>query len=82
MMREGGTTRGGKALARCLLVTPNQVAFYQQLLIAKGNHRGLLLICSWLIALSRSNMESVVLETSMGDVQLELYWDHAPQVRS
>lgn len=22
--------------------------------------------------------ESVVLETSMGDVQLELYWDHTP----
>ena len=26
--------------------------------------------------------DSVVLETSMGDVQLELYWDHAPKVRS
>ena len=25
-------------------------------------------------------MESVVLETSMGDIQLELYWDHAPRV--
>ncbi|KAL4244819.1 Peptidyl-prolyl cis-trans isomerase-like 1 [Abortiporus biennis] len=24
-------------------------------------------------------MESVVLETSMGDIQLELYWDHAPK---
>jgi cyclophilin family peptidyl-prolyl cis-trans isomerase len=24
-------------------------------------------------------MESVVLETSMGDVQLELYWNHAPK---
>ncbi|ETW86225.1 hypothetical protein HETIRDRAFT_311537 [Heterobasidion irregulare TC 32-1] len=24
-------------------------------------------------------MESVVLETSMGDIQLELYWDHAPR---
>jgi len=24
-------------------------------------------------------MESVVLETSLGDVQLELYWDHAPR---
>ena len=26
-------------------------------------------------------MDSVVLETSLGDVQLELYWDHAPRVR-
>lgn len=25
-------------------------------------------------------MESVVLETSLGDIQLELYWDHAPKV--
>lgn len=25
--------------------------------------------------------QSVVLETSMGDIQLELYWDHAPRVR-
>lgn len=25
-------------------------------------------------------MESVVIETSMGDIQLELYWDHAPRV--
>ncbi len=25
-------------------------------------------------------MDSVVLETSVGDVQLELYWDHAPKV--
>jgi Cyclophilin type peptidyl-prolyl cis-trans isomerase/CLD len=25
-------------------------------------------------------MESVVLETSMGDIQLELYWNHAPKV--
>ncbi|KAF9014119.1 cyclophilin-like domain-containing protein [Cyathus striatus] len=24
-------------------------------------------------------MESVVLETNLGDVQLELYWDHAPK---
>ncbi|GBE81870.1 cyclophilin-like domain-containing protein [Sparassis latifolia] len=24
-------------------------------------------------------MESVVLETSMGDIQLELYWNHAPR---
>ncbi|KAF9242097.1 cyclophilin-like domain-containing protein [Melanogaster broomeanus] len=24
-------------------------------------------------------MESVVLETSMGDIQLELYWEHAPK---
>lgn len=24
-------------------------------------------------------MESVVLETSLGDIQLELYWDHAPK---
>ncbi|KAJ3552804.1 hypothetical protein NM688_g3963 [Phlebia brevispora] len=24
-------------------------------------------------------MESVVLETSLGDIQLELYWDHAPR---
>ncbi|KAF8237645.1 hypothetical protein L208DRAFT_1388817 [Tricholoma matsutake] len=24
-------------------------------------------------------MESVVLETSLGDVQLELYWDHTPR---
>lgn len=24
--------------------------------------------------------ESVVLETNMGDIQLELYWDHAPRV--
>ncbi|KAF6751124.1 cyclophilin-like domain-containing protein [Ephemerocybe angulata] len=24
-------------------------------------------------------MESVVLETSMGDIQLELYWNHAPK---
>lgn len=27
-----------------------------------------------------SNTESVVLETSVGDIQLELYWDHAPKV--
>jgi hypothetical protein len=25
-------------------------------------------------------MDSVVLETSLGDIQLELYWNHAPQV--
>ena len=25
-------------------------------------------------------MESVVLETSMGNIQLELYWNHAPRV--
>jgi peptidyl-prolyl cis-trans isomerase-like 1 len=25
-------------------------------------------------------MESVILETSMGDIQLELYWNHAPKV--
>lgn len=25
-------------------------------------------------------MTSVVLETSLGDIQLELYWDHAPRV--
>ena len=25
-------------------------------------------------------MDSVVLETNMGDIQLELYWDHAPKV--
>jgi hypothetical protein len=25
-------------------------------------------------------MQSVVLETSLGDIQLELYWNHAPQV--
>ena len=25
-------------------------------------------------------MESVVLETSLGDIQLELYWNHAPRV--
>lgn len=25
-------------------------------------------------------MDSVVLETSLGDVQLELYWEHAPRV--
>ena len=24
--------------------------------------------------------ESVVLETSMGDIQFELYWNHAPKV--
>jgi len=24
-------------------------------------------------------MESVILETSMGDIQLELYWNHAPK---
>lgn len=24
--------------------------------------------------------DSVVLETSLGDIQLELYWDHAPKV--
>ncbi len=24
--------------------------------------------------------ESVVIETSLGDVQFELYWDHAPKV--
>ena len=24
--------------------------------------------------------QSVVLETSMGDIQLELYWNHAPKV--
>lgn len=24
-------------------------------------------------------MDSVILETSLGDVQLELYWDHAPR---
>ncbi len=27
-----------------------------------------------------ANMESVVLETSLGDIQLELYWEHAPKV--
>lgn len=27
----------------------------------------------------RMSQESVVLETSLGDVQLELYWDHAPR---
>lgn len=25
-------------------------------------------------------MDSVVLETSLGDIQLELYWSHAPRV--
>ena len=30
--------------------------------------------------MSNGDYESVVLETSMGDVQLELYWDHAPKV--
>ena len=25
--------------------------------------------------------ESVVLETSLGNIQLELYWNHAPRVR-
>ena len=25
--------------------------------------------------------ESVVLETSLGNIHLELYWDHAPRVR-
>jgi len=25
-------------------------------------------------------MQSVVLETSLGDIQLELYWNHAPRV--
>ena len=25
-------------------------------------------------------MESVILETNMGEVKLELYWDHAPKV--
>lgn len=24
--------------------------------------------------------ESVILETSLGDIQLELYWNHAPKV--
>ena len=27
-----------------------------------------------------SMTETVVLETSLGDVQLELYWQHAPRV--
>ena len=26
--------------------------------------------------------ESVVLETNLGNIQLELYWDHAPRVMS
>ncbi len=26
--------------------------------------------------------DSVVLETNLGHIQLELYWDHAPRVRS
>jgi hypothetical protein len=26
-------------------------------------------------------MDSIVLETSLGDIQLELYWNHAPKVR-
>ena len=30
--------------------------------------------------MSNGDYDSVVLETSMGDVQLELYWDHAPKV--
>jgi cyclophilin family peptidyl-prolyl cis-trans isomerase len=25
--------------------------------------------------------DSVVLETNLGNIQLELYWDHAPRVR-
>jgi len=25
--------------------------------------------------------DSVVLETSLGNIQLELYWNHAPRVR-
>lgn len=29
-----------------------------------------------------SSTDSVVLETSMGDVQLELYWEHAPKAIS
>lgn len=28
----------------------------------------------------KPDMDSVVLETSMGDIQIELYWDHAPKV--
>ena len=31
-------------------------------------------------ALVQAMAESVVLETNMGDIQLELYWDHAPRV--
>lgn len=27
-------------------------------------------------------MQSVVLETSLGDIQLELYWNHAPRVNA
>lgn len=29
-----------------------------------------------------SDRESVVLETSVGDIQLELYWEHAPKVKT
>ena len=25
-------------------------------------------------------MESVIIETNMGEIKLELYWDHAPKV--
>ena len=34
------------------------------------------------IELESEPLKSVVLETSMGDVQLELYWKHAPRVSS
>ena len=63
------------------IVTPSELTLDQQVLIAKGNHRGLFFICYLLIGQSRTVMESVVLETSLGDIQLELYWDHAPRVR-
>jgi hypothetical protein len=29
---------------------------------------------------SEEELSSVVLETSLGDIQLELYWQHAPRV--
>jgi cyclophilin family peptidyl-prolyl cis-trans isomerase len=32
-------------------------------------------------ATASAEMESVILETNMGEIKLELYWNHAPRVR-
>ena len=43
------------------------------------------LVCAGFQSFTNTSMpapESVVLETSLGNIQLELYWDHAPRVCS
>lgn len=46
-----------------------------------GEQSGSVVRATW-FGFPRTKMDSVVLETSLGDIQLELYWNHAPKVCS